>query len=236
MSIETFRSHVNKRFETDYIMPIYLPFLPVALAIVGVIAIFIYFPYGLTFGIILYASAAVIDIYVLYKWIKRRNDHFRRQILEMKTIVDLIRKKSFQSKIDVDEQIDSLNNLVRESEYEETEKSAALWIILTLLVSVLIFYVYHFLTKDFRKHEFREERFLEVLNRTLEKIGLPSLAFRREHYIPERNTVLYVILTVLTIGLFGFYWVYVLTKDPNNHFKEQIRWEDELISIFEKVG
>jgi len=36
--------------------------------------------------------------------------------------------------------------------------------------------------------------------------------------LPSGSFVLYYILSIITLGLFEFYWYYVLTKDFNEHF------------------
>ena len=44
----------------------------------------------------------------------------------------------------------------------------------------------------------------------------------------ERSLVLYAVLTVVTFGLFGIYWLYILIDDPNKHFERQRVVEDAL--------
>jgi len=44
----------------------------------------------------------------------------------------------------------------------------------------------------------------------------------------ERSMMLYAVLTVITFGLFGIYWLYVLIDDPNKHFVRQEAVEDAL--------
>jgi hypothetical protein len=38
------------------------------------------------------------------------------------------------------------------------------------------------------------------------------------------------------MGLFGVYWIYVLLKDPNEHFKYHIEEESQLLSALESVA
>lgn len=47
--------------------------------------------------------------------------------------------------------------------------------------------------------------------------------------LPDRSMILYVILTIFT-GIFALYWLYVLVKDPNDHFANQWRFEDSLVA------
>ena len=128
----------------------------------------------------------------------------------------------------------NLERIVRERELEEINREPIVWIILSIIVPLLIFYVYYFLTKDYYEHERREDTFLEFLNATLNKLGLPTLTYKREKMIPKRSIVLYIILSIITLGIFTLYWVYVIIEDPNKHFKEHEKWENELMKILEK--
>ena len=49
--------------------------------------------------------------------------------------------------------------------------------------------------------------------------------------LPSRSFVLYFILSIVTLGIFEFYWSYVLIKDFNEHFKAQWQFEDSLMSV-----
>jgi hypothetical protein len=46
--------------------------------------------------------------------------------------------------------------------------------------------------------------------------------------LPERSFFIYLILTLLTCGLFLIYWYYVLIKDLNDHFGAQWQFEDQI--------
>ena len=51
-----------------------------------------------------------------------------------------------------------------------------------------------------------------------------------ERPLKERSTILYVGLTIVTLGIFAIYWLYVLIKDPNAHFEHQRRTEDAILA------
>jgi len=89
--------------------------------------------------------------------------------------------------------------------------------------------------KDFYRHERREDGFWEDLGRTMNKLGINFSVPRRTEAMPDRSSVLYLILTIITAGLFGIYWVYVLLKDPIEHFKYHIQAESQLLSALESV-
>lgn len=242
--------------DTDYIMPLWLPFLPAILIIIGlftwlfVILASMSLSYthptisrslirspittsGSEAFLATTIVATMINIYVLYKWISRRNDHFKRVRKLYREVVDLLSSISKDKK---PARLATLESIVREMETEETERSTIVWIILTFIVGFLIFYIYHFLNRDFYKHELRESMIAENLSHVLKELGFTETPRKISfESIPKRNTVLYIVLTILTLGLFGLYWIYTITKDPNEHFKLHKVWEDDIIYCFETL-
>ncbi|RLI85122.1 MAG: hypothetical protein DRO98_07495, partial [Archaeoglobales archaeon] len=170
-----------------------------------------------------------INVYVVYKWVSRRNEHFKRQRLLFNSIKDFLKSKGFD--------VSGLETICMEVDIEETEKNAVLWALIQFVPYVggfLLIYVYHFLNKDFYRHEKREEHFLSALSNVLSKAGF-DFSYIRYNTIPDRSTILYLVLTILTFGFFGLYWVYTLTKDPNNHFVEHRKWEDTMLNILRRL-
>ena len=86
-ALENLRRDIRRKTETDYIMPIWLPYLPYILILIGTIVMvlgFAAFPEFAAFFIwsfVLMIAGELINIYVLYRWIKRRNEHFNSCLL-----------------------------------------------------------------------------------------------------------------------------------------------------------
>lgn len=235
-SFEELKRLFERRSETDYLMPVWLPLLPFILmastSLLLLPAILLH-PQLLTLLSIVMFLGFIISVYVLYKLIDRRNKHFKRQFFFNHALLNLLKKLNERCCGRVSERIRRLERLLREAEFNESERSAALWVILAFLTGILTFYVYHFLTKDFKKHEEREELLVEEVKHCLSELGLTPMVYVREKSMPRRNTILYFTLSIVTLGVFNLYWLYALTVDPNNHFKEHSRWESELLAILE---
>lgn len=178
----------------------------------------------------------VVSIILTYKLVKRRNTHFKRQSFLFEDLINAVKSLATKKKVDVEVGLSSCERTVRETKAEETEKSAALWAILSAVVFLATWYVYYFLMKDFYKHERREDGFWEDISKVLDKCDIKFSAPRRTEILPNRSFVLYLILNIITAGLFGIYWLYVLLKDPNEHFKYHIQIEDELLSTLESLA
>jgi uncharacterized protein DUF4234 len=207
-------------------------------------------PTVLAYSIISFVLNIVIA-YMIYKLVQRRNTHFARQNLLyedlMSTAEEWVTKKGVQMNASIG--LNNLDRIAKEARVYEPEKSATLWVILTLagtslpaatlsagstgaglLPLLAVLYVYYFLMKDFYKHERREDQFLRDLLGTFAISGLSVSLPYRNPPLPERSFALYIVLSIVTVGFFWVYWVYVLLNDPNNHFQQQMLIEDTIMA------
>ena len=135
--------------------------------------------------------------------------------------------------VNVEAGLASADKTVREAKAEETEKNAVPWTFLSVITGIAALYVLYFLTKDFYKHERREDGFWEDTSKTLDKCSVKFSVPRRTETLPPRSFALYFILILITLGLFEIYWVYILLKDPNEHFRYHVQIEDQLLTALE---
>jgi uncharacterized membrane protein len=177
--------------------------------------------------------AEILYLYFFYMLIRRRNQHFPRQHRFFTDLVTVLRSAAAKRNVNIDPMLGSMDNTLRQAQTEETEKSAVLWVILLLvpLVSLIaMLYILYFLTSDFYKHERWEDGILSDLERALSPMGIQFI-FHRSNPIPSRSFVLYIIITIVTFGIFGLYWEYTLIKDPNNHFVSHSVYESQIIQL-----
>ena len=244
------------RIETDSQMSaawLIVPFIPIILGVIFFVALIVSSinafrsfnatgtgptmrgPFLVFFGflILLYIGifvAAIVFYIMIYKLAKRRNTHFQRQLLLYEDLLNMAKEASSKRGVDVSMHLNNMDRTLREARIDETEKSAALWTILSFVTVIATLYVFYYLMKDFFKHERREDQFFEDLNRALAAAGVPVNLPRRTLPVPDRSFVLYFILSIITAGIFGIYWIYVLLTDPNNHFRQQWMIEDTIIA------
>ncbi|OKY78720.1 MAG: putative membrane protein [Candidatus Methanohalarchaeum thermophilum] len=226
-------------------MPIWLPFLPFILIIVGLFGFLgttlmgqeSVLLGGWLMMMLLILSGAIINLYVLYKWLKRRNGHFNRRLMLHDSFLDYLKELSHKKDIDITETVSDAKREIREAQREETEKNAVLYLALYLVFPPVLFYMYHFLNKDFLKHARREETIIEKFNVALNKLEIDEQIenFQRDYNYPDRNTIIYLVLTLVTAGLFGLYWIYTLTMDPNNHFEQHQKIETNMIETLKNI-
>jgi len=84
------------------------------------------------------------------------------------------------------------------------------------------------LMKTMYTHEVRWIGFVNSTGVALRRLGKRFDPSAQATAMKERSMMLYAVLTVITFGLFGIYWLYVLIDDPNKHFVRQEAVEDAL--------
>ncbi len=229
---------VEESRKTDYRMNIVIPFIPTILSVIGAIilfiglfTLFIEFQVGISMlgtGFAIIIIGFIINLYVIYKWVERRNEHFRRTLSLFETIAELAEVLKFRRSYAIKSRLNEFR------EVNSRMRSALANAILTI-VPFYVYYVYHFLNKDFVSHSEKEKLLLiEIFDELRER--LPGFTRRVEEFVtvPDRSTFLYIILTLVT-GFFTLYWVYTLTKDPNKHFESHGIIERELIAAFREI-
>lgn len=144
---------------------------------------------------------------------------------------DLASKKG----VDVEAFLAQCERTLRDTKDEEGEKGAVLWPILSLVTGIAIVYILYFLTKDFYKHGRRETHFYEDIRKALTALG-SKVSWQIETPMPERSFAKYLILSLITLGIFVLYWLWVIKKDPEAHFTHHVRVETELLEELEKLS
>jgi hypothetical protein len=90
--------------------------------------------------------------------------------------------------------------------------------------------MFSFLGSTMLDHDQRWSRFSTAARAALSKLGFPSGRPFVVSRLPERSFVIYLLLSFVTFGIFFYYWLYTLAKDPNEHFRNQWAFEDNVLS------
>jgi hypothetical protein len=189
------------------------------------------------------AVCSIILISIWYSLYNRRNNHFAR----MKKFEDRVLKFFANESIDT-KKLNKIHNSIGNREQRRTDlifwgavisalasevvliisirRNESVYLALLLLViSVIIsLTIYKFLTEDFYFHEKRENMFFTEVNSLLSGFDF-SIDVTEKVGLPKRNFGIYLISAIFTLGLFLFYWIYVICNDPNKHFESHKKWE-----------
>ncbi len=233
---------VEQAGRTDREVNVLLPFVPMLVFLSGIAALFAGAalmppvpaggPQALGLAMVvlgLLIIGAAVMLYVTYLWITRVNMHLERTA------------EGYDLMARIAEEV-GLHNapLIRSRLHEvkmANEKRISVPLGLALLfVPLGYIYVFHLLNKRLAAHSSAERLFLAEL---MEGIRRRDPSFSRlpddVRPVPDRSTFLYALLTVLT-GIFMLYWVYTLTKDPNEHFASHRRVEREILDSLKRLA
>lgn len=191
----------------------------------------------LSFGLYLVLGFITLGIYVVYvhwKMIERQQAHFKRMVRFNDDLLKVVREYAEvtgQTAKDAN-QIEHLH--VMNEDFQKLqrgkERSAALWIVLSVItLGIAFLYVLYFLNADLIAHQRAEAEYIEEASGLLNKMGCGKYRVNVDEVAPNHSYALFLFLTIVTLGIFELYWAYVRIKDPNDHFDEHERWEDQLL-------
>jgi len=180
-------------------------------------------------------TSMFVGLIVPYFLVNRRKTHFNRQKLLCENLITGIDSVAQTKEVDVQDSLLALQKNVEETNSDRTDKNPILWAVLSAFIPFLSLYVFYFLVSDFYQHEQLENSFWQQSSNAMDQLGINFSVPQRTVPMPNRSFVLYLILTIVTMSLFGAYWLYVLLKDPNQHFDYHKLVETQLLMAIESV-
>lgn len=202
------------------------------------------FRWGTYFGWTI-LSLGFYRYYGTAKLIERRTRHVARRLAFSSYLWHTLaaRADAAGRRAEVQEGLDNLSRIHAQIEsYDRAnQRESTLWTILHLVLNLTIgvgfiigFYVHHFLNADFRFLETWEGSFAQNVEWVMRRLGYEVQLPRRNEFgiepVPKRSTGLYVVLSIITLGLFSIFWRYTAMADGNNHFDADDRMEDAILA------
>jgi len=177
-------------------------------------------------------TCGIYGLYVFYKLMERRDRHLARVANMINTSAVLLNEKAAASgKAEaIASDLPQLEMLQRQIYDQSRERGAVLWLILGIFTGIAIWIGYYFIMDDMAKHDQLEAQYFTLMSTMLAKAGLSAQPSTAVPNIPDRNFAVYLILSIFTCGIFGFYWLYALVDDGNRHVEAQVQWEDFIYS------
>jgi hypothetical protein len=152
------------------------------------------------------ASFGVAFFPMFYRLIENRNKHFRRQATLERQIAAFLRAQGKEPQTTAD------------CPREMKAKALAASIILIIPAFIVIYY----LSRDLCSHEKHQDILL-------------ASVFPERMFMPQTIPVKkYVLLTIVTLGVGGIYWLYKIINLYNSHFKAQWEIEKEIARLMEE--
>lgn len=153
------------------------------------------------------ASFGAVFFPMFYRLIDSRNRHFRREADLEKKICEFMRKQG---------------KPLPQTGSPPQDMNAKTWAASIILV-IPVFLIMYLLSKDLLIHEKHQDEFL-------------ATAFPERMFMPQTIRIKrYVLVTIVTLGVGGIYWLYKIINNYNAHFKAQWRIEKEIEHMMEEI-
>ena len=152
------------------------------------------------------ATFGVAFFPMFHRMIDSRNRHFRREAEWEQQISDFLRKQGKEPPA---------------TAAAPREMNAKAWAASIILI-VPSFVIVYLLSKDMLIHEKHQDAFL-------------AAAFPQRMFMPQTIPIRkYVLITIVTLGVGGVYWLYKIINLYNAHFKAQWKIEKEITRLMEE--
>lgn len=180
-----------------------------------------------TFGI----GSSIYQYVIYFQLLNRRNGHFERQHRLIEQVI-LGLREAHGGNLKVASRLSAADATLEEMRREEGPREPWLWVLLwpLLTLGIAAFWTIFWLTMDWRRHSMRQQQIMDDLSAAFRELGYSTPNIIDEGVSPERNYWLYLLFTVLSFGLFGIWWLYVIFKDGNTHMQSDQFMEDQLLN------
>lgn len=191
----------------------------------------------LYFLLLSWITLGIYPLIVFYQRIARRDRHLERKRHLYRAILNCTKEIAGVRGIDVHHQLEDIEAKLKEAEGTLLKpKGAVLWLVLSILTLGLgALYVFYFLTTDWLRLLRFEQELLEELSKVWIRLGIIKYPIKVDHVLSERNYWLYLILSILTLGVWALYWDYVVHTEPDRYFPESHHWESTLLDALRAV-
>lgn len=179
--------------------------------------------------LLVWVTCGIYGVYIFYKLLERRQQHFERMVALRWHLIEFLREKAALSgrENELAEDLVELERLHAKATERDREgdKSPVIWLVLAIIGFLpATFYAMNFLNSDFHDHEENEVLFLDRAGDLMSMLGMNPVSPVTQA-VPIRSFLLLFLLTLVTFGIYGIYWWYTLISDPNEHFNGHGVWE-----------
>ncbi len=110
-------------------------------------------------------------------------------------------------------------------------RDPTIWLLLSIVGGRLGFVeiiAYVFLDGDLVKHDIAEGGAESEVATIFSRLGQPVPQPDPARIKGKHNYIARVIVSIVTVGIYAFWWTYNMMNEPNRHFEVNWAWEDSL--------
>jgi hypothetical protein len=176
-------------------------------------------------------TCGIYGFYVFYQLVRRSRDHNRRrlELLDAATAAAWDRAQSAGRADELRPRFESMGVHLGVLRNMTTNfRDPIVWMVLRLVASTIVdIILFILLDGDLVKHDTAERAAEAELAGIYGALGadlpVPTGAPKQPH-----NYVARVLVTIVTVGIYFFWWTYNVMDDENRHFEQNWVWEDSL--------
>jgi hypothetical protein len=186
-----------------------------------------------------FLTLGVYGVYIIYQLIRRSRDHNRRRI-EMLDGATSFAWEQAQSRGLADELRPNFEEIGRQMatlrEIDTRFRDPTVWAVLSLFFSTIVDIVaFCLLDGDLITHDYAEGAIENELSTIYGRLGSPVAAPDPGRLRTAQNYVGRIIVTIVTCGIYLFWWMYDVMTDGNKHFEQNWAWEDSLANAVQQL-
>lgn len=183
-------------------------------------------------------TCGIYGFYVIYQLVRRSRDHNLRRI-EMLDAATTFAWQQAEAKgltNDLQPNFSRISVELGVLRHQSTQfRDPLVWTLLSIFGVVHII-LYILLDGDLVVHDRAEGAIEHELSTIYTRLGAPVPAPDPTRMKARHNYVGRVIATLLTCGVYGYFWLYNVMVETNMHYEHNWRWEDGLAASVQQLA
>lgn len=184
-------------------------------------------------------TCGIYGFYVLYQLVRRARDHNRRrlELLDAATTYAWEQAESRGLTEELRPNFDRIGTHLAVLRQMTTDfRDPVIWTVLAIIASGIVqIVVYVLLDQDLVKHDANEGAVEAELAAIYERLGASVPTPDPSRVKGQHNYVARIIVTLVTCGIYGLWWLYDVMVEWNRHFETNWVWEDGLANAVQTM-
>jgi hypothetical protein len=191
-------------------------------------------------------TCGIYGFYVQYQLVRRSRDHNLRRI-ELLDAATTLAWEQAQSRGLGEELRPAFERIAPQMAVLRAKaaefRDPTMWLVIAIVAALLTgiggwvvqIIIYILLDGDLIAHDHAEGAIESELSTIYTRLGAPVAPPNPARLKSPHNYVARIVVSILTCGIYGFWWEYDVMTDGNRHFEENWRWEDDLAQSVQQL-
>jgi hypothetical protein len=185
-------------------------------------------------------TCGIYGFYVLYQLVRRSRDHNLRRVELLDAATTLAWEQANARGLEEElrpnfERISA--NMATLRQQTTQFRDPVIWLLLAIIASGIVhIVVYILLDGDLVTHDYAEGAIESELSTIYGRLGAPVTPPDPSRLKQRHNYVARVLVTLVTFGIYGLWWLYDVMVEGNRHFEHNWVWEDNLAAAVQAVA